>query len=439
MADVLLVEDDDDIAFALTRLLARMGHEVRHARSIAEARLLLVNAFDLALVDLSLPDGDAVPWLGELSRVLPFVVLSARDEARAAVAALRAGAADYLVKPFSEDALLIAMTRVLERDAMRKQLEALRRDSGEITTAVGTSRVFRSVLDAAARAAQSARTPVFIQGESGTGKEVVARLLHRSSPRRDKPFVAVNAACFSEQLIESELFGHEAGAFTDARSARKGVFELAHGGTLFLDEIGELPMALQARLLRVLEGQTFRRVGGEKEITTDVRLVSATNRSLETAVSEGRFRADLFHRVRVYSIDLPPLRERPEDVRALAEHFVRHFSQEMGIRDAHLAEGAIAVLESHPWPGNVRELRNVIERSLVNARGGDIEPSHLGLAMPMASFREGGVLLSDVVQRHVLDVYRENERNISATARALGITRNMLKRKLDAYGVREGD
>ncbi len=436
MADVLLVEDDDDVAFALGRLLARMGHDTRRARSIADARIMLVNAFDLALVDLSLPDGDAVPWLGELARVLPFVVLSGRDEARAAVAALRAGAVDYLVKPFSEDALLIALTRVLERDAMRKQLEALRRDSGELENAVGTSRVFRGVLEAASRAAQASRTPVFIQGESGTGKEVVARLLHRASPRRDKPFVAVNAACFNEQLIESELFGHEAGAFTDARSARKGVFELAHGGTLFLDEIGELPLSLQARLLRVLEGQTFRRVGGEKEITTDVRLISATNRTLEDAVQGGRFRADLFHRVRVYTIDLPPLRDRPEDVRVLAEHFVRRFSQEMGIRDAHLAEGAVAALESHQWPGNVRELRNVIERSLVNARGGDIEASHLGLAAPGSPFREGGVLLSDIVQRHVLDVYRDNSQNISATARALGITRNVLKRKLDAYGVR---
>ncbi len=439
MADVLLVEDDDDVAFALSRLLARMGHETRRAISIADARALLVHNFDLALVDLSLPDGDAVPWLGELPQALPFVVLSGRDEARAAVAALRAGAVDYLVKPFSEEALEIALTRVLEREGLRKQLEALRRDNGDQADAIGTSRIFRAVLEAATRAAQASRTPVFIQGESGTGKEVVARLLHRASPRADKPFVAVNAACFSEQLIESELFGHEAGAFTDARTARKGVFELADGGTLFLDEIGELPLGLQARLLRVLEGQTFRRLGGEKEIKTDVRLVSATNRSLEAAVRDGRFRADLFHRVRVYTIELPPLRDRPEDVRVLAEHFVRQFSHEMGIRHAHLGDEAIKVLESHQWPGNVRELRNVIERSLVNARGGDIEVAHLGLAGSASALTEGGALLSDVVQRHVLEVYRENHHNISATARALGITRNVLKRKLGLYGVREHD
>ncbi len=199
---------------------------------------------------------------------------------------------------------------------MRKQLEALRRDG---RYASGDKRVarcrYRNVIEAAQLAGRSSRTPVFIHGESGTGKEVIARLVHHCSDRRDKPFVAVNAACFTEQLIETELFGHEAGAFTDARTARKGVFELAHGGTLFLDEIGELPPGLQARLLRVLEGQTFRRVGGEREITTDVRLVSATNRSLETAVAEGRFRADLLHRVRVYTLDLPPLRERAGDVR----------------------------------------------------------------------------------------------------------------------------
>lgn len=438
MADVLLVEDDDNIAFALNRLLRRRGHEVRHVASIAAARAELVNAFDLALVDLTLPDGDAVPWLAELALQLPFVVLSGRDEARSAVEAVRAGAADYLVKPFSEAQLTIALARVLERDAMRKQLEALRRDSGDMDHAIGTSRAFRSVIEAAQLAGGSSRTPVFIHGESGTGKEVIARLVHRSSERRDKPFVAVNAACFTEQLIESELFGHEAGAFTDARNARKGVFELAHGGTLFLDEIGELPLALQARLLRVLEGQTFRRVGGEREITTDVRLVSATNRSLETAVAEGRFRADLLHRVRVYTIDLPALRERAGDVRVLAEYFMRSLAGHMGIREARLSQGALTALEGHTWPGNVRELRNVIERGLVNARGGDVEAQHLGLApAPVTASRNES--LAEVVQRHVLEVFRRNGQNISATARTLGIARNVLKRKLDAYGIRPLD
>lgn len=437
MSDILLVEDDEDVAFAMSRLLQRMGHTTRLAPTIAIAKRELLQPFDLALVDLTLPDGDAIPWLEELARQVPFVVLSGRDEARPAVEALRLGASDYLVKPCSEQQLQLAMARALEREALRKQVEALQRETD--STVVGTSRAWLGVIESAALAARTTRTPVFIHGESGTGKEVVARLIHRSSERASKPFVAVNAACFSEQLIESELFGHEAGAFTDAKSARKGVFELAHGGTLFLDELGEIPLPLQARLLRVLEGQTFRRVGGEREIKTDVRLLSATNRPLEQAVASGKFRADLYHRISVYTVNLPPLRDREGDVRVLAEYFVRQLGGEMGMRGAHLSEAAMNAIERYRWPGNVRELRNVIERGIVNARGGAVQPSHLVLTAEPVSPTLRTEVLADAVQEHVLAVYESHGHNISATARALDIARNVLKRKLELYGVRSAD
>ncbi|HRI52143.1 MAG TPA: sigma-54 dependent transcriptional regulator, partial [Pseudomonadota bacterium] len=289
-------------------------------------------------------------------------------------------------------------------------------------------------------------------GEPGVGKEVAASLLHRLSPRCTQPFVAANAACLSPNLIESELFGHEAGSFTGAHSRRRGLFELASGGTLFLDEIGELPLDLQGKLLRVLEGHPFRRVGGEKELSSDARLICATNRNLAQRVQDGLFRADLYYRLRVFEIALPPLRERRADIPELVTYFVTKLGAELGYRDPQVSPAAMKILCEHPWPGNVRELRNVIERALVVSEGSVVLPRHLPLdpavaaapapvppAAPVAESTASDVSLETLIKRHVTSVYQATGQNVTRAAALLGISRLALRKRLYAYGLRTSD
>jgi DNA-binding NtrC family response regulator len=315
--------------------------------------------------------------------------------------------------------------------------------------ALGESSLWRKAMSALHAAARVPRTSVLVTGESGTGKEVAARLLHTWSDRAEGPFVPVNAACFSPSLLESELFGHEAGAFTGARTAKRGLFELASGGTLFLDEVGELPMELQPKLLRVLEGHPFRRVGGEREIRVDVRLVSATNRDLEVAIEAGQFRRDLYHRLRVVDIVLPPLRARGDDIALLATHVISRLSAELGKHRVSLSLEALEALEAYGWPGNVRELRNVIERGIVLCHDGEIRPRDLppevshripgaSLKVPPPSLRveDPEVSLDAVIREHVLRTFHTRQQNLTQTARVLGISRVALRRRLKEYGVK---
>ncbi|XXY16596.1 sigma-54 dependent transcriptional regulator [Sorangium sp. So ce216] len=460
MTRILVVDDDDDVRDAISRALQKQASGMFNAATGREALAIATQAtVDVVVLDLGLPDADGVAVLTALLGVDPscrVVVLTGRDDARAAVGALRAGAADYLVKPFEREELLRAVARAGEESALRREVQQARQavqDRG----LVGASPPWTRVLDELHLVAERSRASVLIKGESGTGKELVARLLHASSPRSAGPFVTVNAACLPAQVLDSELFGHEAGAFTDARSSRQGLFELAHRGTLFLDEIGEFPLELQPKLLRVLEGHPFRRVGGQRELLTDVRVVSATNRDLQAMVAAGTFREDLYFRLGVFRLALPALRHRPGDVRRLVVHWIASLGAEMGLRATTITPRALAQLELYGWPGNVRELRNLVERALVLARGGVIDLEHLppeiGAAAPpapalpsippaAAARAEGAegaegaadtLSLEEAVRRHILAAYAAHGGNVTHTASALGITRVCLRRHLRLY------
>lgn len=453
MTTLLLVEDEEDLAFALGRLLTKAGHSVERAAGYHDAlRLASGRLYDAILLDLGLPDGDGFDLLERLREPdgCPVIVQTGRDDAASAVRALRLGAADYLTKPVEPEALGLALRRALEASELRRALEAARRRSVDGPVVLGSSPAWQRVVSEIHAAASAVRTPVLLHGESGTGKQVAAELLHAVSPRAGRPFVAVNAACFSSALLDSELFGHEAGAFTDARVARRGLLELAAGGTLFLDEIAELPREIQPKLLRVLEGHPFRRVGGEREIRCDVRLVSASNRRLAEEVAAGRLREDLYHRLRVVEISLPPLRERREDVRELGLEFLSRAAAQAGRNDLFFSVEAVSCLMRYGWPGNVRELRNVVERAVIFAAGPAIGPQDLPAevraaaesgprsdpAHRSAASVSGDVRLDEAVKRHILAVFDASGGNLTHAAARLGISRPTLREHLRRYGAR---
>ncbi len=455
MSSVLIVEDDDDIAFGVARLLELLRFRVEKAADAAETlRKTAQTTFDVILLDLGLPDADGLSLLSELiarDPTVPIIVLTGRDDAANAVSALKLGASDYLTKPTPGEAIHLAILRALERSDLRRRIEASRRDPADARMIVGDSPIWNRTMRMLEAAAHARNTPVLLAGESGTGKEIAAALIHKTSERAHGPYVTVNASCFSPALLESELFGHEPGAYTDAKTRRRGLFELADGGTLFLDEVADLPRELQPKLLRAIEGHPFRRVGGEREVSVDVRVVSASNRSLSREVESGAFRADLYQRLCVLEIGLPPLRERGDDVIQLALFFFQRLSAEMGLPQPSLSPAVLQCLIAYSWPGNVRELRNVIERALVLAASREVTPSDLppevtaaahlpSLAAPSSRATNGAgngagyATLDETVRRHVLAVYENRSRNLSQAARTLGISRVALRRKLRLYG-----
>ena len=385
MSSVLLVDDEKSFRVIAGEALAREGYSVRSAETGAQGmRLFAAEPADVVVLDRNLPDLDGVEVLARLSRDAQergldtlFLVATAYADVENAVLALRQGAEDYLTKPIQLPDLLIKIRKALETRRLRKRVTALR--TGTPSAFFETrSAAMREALDRLRAVAGSPSTSVLLQGESGTGKEVVARLLHaETAGRSEEAFVELNCAALSESLLESELFGHERGAFTDAKSSKRGLLEIADGGTLFLDEIGELPATVQAKLLRVLETMTFRRVGGTRDLSTDVRIVAATNRDLAAEVTAGRFRLDLFHRLDVFHLTVPPLRDRREDIVALARHLLEHLAQRLARIPPQLSAEAEAALLAYPWPGNVPELRNALERALILERGGSIGPRAL--------------------------------------------------------------
>ena len=447
MKRILVVEDDRELGEALTSALERnKSRAVTLVGDGARALEVLATAsWDAILVDLGLPDIDGIDLIARVragdARV-PIIVLSGRDEARTAVEALKRGADDYLTKPFERDELLARIDLLTRQVDIIRELDA-RSDGDAGPPPIGQSATFLRALERARAAARSSTTSVLLVGESGVGKEVLARWMHRSSPRAAGPFVAMNSACLSPNLVESELFGHEPGAFTGATTRHRGLFEIAQGGTLFLDEIGELPLTLQPKLLRVLEERTFRRVGGSQEIRVDIRLLTATNRDLTRAVAANSFRIDLYHRLRVFEIVIPPLRDRGDDVLLLAETFARQLSAGVG-REASWHADAYDRLRGHDWPGNVRELRNATEHALlVNPSGPlrardlppDVEPA------PSSQPAPSGVLesLEAVTDRHVRSVFAATGKNLSRAATILGIGRVALRRRLAGRADREAD
>ncbi len=443
---VLLIEDDVDVAAAVTPILVERGK--RHIEHVATAKAareaLAQRVFDAVVVDLSLPDADGFGLLEEIAAEFPntgILCFTGRDDASAAVRALRAGATEYITKPAPAAMLRQGVDSAVTRSRVRRS-----RLSGvlEAPLPIGNSPPWRQTMDLIEAAARSPKTTVLITGEPGVGKEEAAALVHRLSARRDGPFVAVNAACLSPSMIESELFGHEVGAFTGAHRQHRGFFEQASGGTLLLDEIGELPLELQAKLLRVLERHPFRRVGGEKPLTVDVRLLCATNRSLDERVRVGAFRADLLERLRVFELKLPPLRDRPGDVTRLAHHFLARLGPELGIPVEGFSPLALEALEGYAFPGNVRELRNITERAIVLSGGGIIERRHLpgelwGRGMTSSAPPpppSDDTSLEDVVREHILRVYENTDQNVTRTAQVLGMSRLAVRKRLQSYGVR---
>ncbi|MFI5372329.1 MAG: sigma-54-dependent transcriptional regulator [Candidatus Eisenbacteria bacterium] len=383
-ANILVVDDQDSIRHFVCKALEEAGYQVRSCGSVREARATLEQEMpDLALLDLKLPDGTGLELLKEIKRVQPevaVILMTAFGELETAVEAMSGGAFWFVKKPFQTDELLALVERGLESQKLWIELRRLRHQAFADEDYLHSASP--SMQEAYAIAEQVARgdtTSVLIEGESGTGKEYFANLIHRMSARHDRPFVEINCAAIPRELLESELFGHEKGAFTDARAQKLGLMELANGGTLFLDEIGEMSPMLQVKLLRVLERRTFKRVGGTKDINVNLRIISATNQHLEKMVSEGTFREDLYYRLKVVPLWVPPLRERKDDVVPLARLFMERFAKMFKKPFHDISPGAERVLIDYNWPGNIRELRNLMERTVLLENGEVLEPHHLKL------------------------------------------------------------
>ena len=422
--DVLLVDDNEDLRYVLATVLSRHGYRVVEAADEPSAvEALRLHRPSLVLSDLRLPQGDGLGVLRaakELDPALPVLLMTGYGAIEEAVAAMREGALDYLPKPVDHEHLVLTVSRAIEQRRLVTENLLLKEALGTrhgAPTIIGEHPALLEVLRNLRRVAPT-DTTVLLGGESGTGKELFARALHAHSDRAGGPFVAINCAAIPETLLETELFGHEKGAFTGANARKPGRFEFAHGGTLFLDEIGEMPISLQAKVLRVLEDRSFERVGSNTTLHVDVRLVAASNRDLRAAVAARTFREDLFFRLSVFPITIPPLRQRGSDVPLLASHFVERFAREQNKRPPHLSSSATAALQVHTWPGNVRELQNCIERAVILAEGDTVHAQHLNLVAadllrePLAAPRDPWDeldlkgTLPDVTRRILMEVER---------------------------------
>ena len=447
-ARILIVDDDADLCEALSDRVEALGFQAAVAASGPDAlRQVREEPPAIVLLDLVLPGMDGMAVLEVIRREDPevaVIVITAHGTIARAVEAMKKGAYDFVTKPLDPKHLEIVLGKALERQALRDANALLSSEVGDRYAAiVGESPAMQAVLDVARRAAPSNAT-VLLLGESGTGKEVMARAIHRWSLRAGRPFVVVNCVALSEELLESELFGHEKGAFTGAHQQKRGKLEVAHGGTVFLDEVGDIRPALQAKLLRVLQDQTFERVGGTRPIRAELRFVAATNRDLALAVRQGHFRLDLFYRLHVVTITLPPLRERPGDVDALAHHFLDRYRREVKRDIVGLTPEALACLRRYPWPGNVRELENAIERAVVLAEGVEIAPRDLpmeirdtGLAggMVREEARTFHAQLEDFKRGLILSTLRRTSGNRTQAARLLGLQRTYLAKLIRELGV----
>ncbi len=453
---VLVVDDEELIRQNLARALENHGYEVDQAGDCASARRVIdEHNYDVILLDIRLPDGSGMSLLKKIDPVhsgVIVIMMTAYSDVDSAVSAMKAGARDYLNKPFGTEELRLAVERALKTRDMEKQITILSRQrkgqAAEREKLIGVSPKIREILNLARKISRTDDTTVLIQGESGTGKELLAGIIHESGSRASQPFVTINCTTLSAPLLESELFGHEKGAFTDAKATKTGLFEMASGGTVFLDEIGDLPLPLQGKILRVLQEKKFLRVGGVKELSADVRIIAATNRDLSVMVNEGGFRKDLFYRLNVMPIFLPPLRERPEDTLHLADYFLKSFRTRIGKPTVKFSQACRDFMESYKWPGNIREVRNVVERSIILAEGDMIELEDLMLlrdstAGPgtetgkgfVISIPDGQLSLEAVEKAAVEKVLERCEGNQVRAAQMLGIGRGALRYKLKQYKI----
>jgi len=435
---VLVVDDEPNIGLSLRLILEREGYQVTTCVSIAAAKAQVQPA-DVYVLDVRLPDGsgiDLVRWLRANDVAAPILMISGHASIADAVEATRAGAFDFLEKPLSREKLLLSLKHALEQTQLEEENRRLRELVGGARM-IGSSEAFARVLEQATLAARS-DARVLLTGESGTGKELLAAHIHAESPFANGPFVKVNCAAIPNDLIESELFGHEKGAFTGATSARRGKFELAHGGTLFLDEAGDLHAASQAKLLRVLQEGEFHRVGGERAIRVSVRVISATNRELTDLVTQQKFREDLYYRLCVVPVRVPSLRERREDIRALAEYFLAEFCARNNFKPRIFDAEAFDELECYSWPGNIRELRNTVERMAILTRGDRIDAAAVPVEIRIARGSGKGHLKQakeSAEREHILRALEESQWNVSSAARVLGLERTNLHKRIRALGL----
>jgi DNA-binding NtrC family response regulator len=438
---ILVVDDELIVRESLSKWFREDGYRVEAAENSAAAlRKLQAGPWNIMLVDIKMPGMDGIELLQRVrqtNKEVAVIVITAFATVDTAVKALKEGAFDYITKPIDPDYLDHMVDKALQQQLLLRENQKLKdtvselSESGEI---IGESPEMKKVMDLVHTVAPT-DTTVMIRGESGTGKELVARAIHAGSTRKYFPIVTVNCGAMTESLLESELFGHERGAFTGAQYRRKGKVELADGGTLFLDEIGNIDTKTQMDLLRVIETKQFTRVGGTEILRSDFRVVCATNKDLEGAVREGTFREDLYYRLNVFTIDLPPLRGRRGDIANLAHYFLEKFSRQMNKKVQGFSPEAMQALKAHDWPGNVRELENAVERAMVVAQGDVIERSHLPLHAVVSGQRDGK-RLEDVEQRHIEQVLRDNGWNVSRSAAVLDIDRVTLYHKIEKFGLK---
>jgi len=448
---VLVVDDEKLIRFTLRESLAEEGYVVHEAADLAEAIAVCArHRIDCAILDHKLPDGDGfalMTTIQEMHPGVPVILMTAYSTIQKAVEAIRRGAFTYVNKPFETDEMVLNVRKALETTRLRREVHALRKLQAEsgLAAVIGESAAMRDIVGLMKKLAASRANTVLLLGESGTGKGLLARALHDASDRKEKPFLTITCTAIPETLLESELFGHERGAFTDAKSAKPGLLEVADGGTVFLDEIGDMPQSLQAKLLAVLEDRTFKRLGGVIELQVDVRVVAATNVDLDARVREGLFRTDLFYRLNTFPIRIPPLRERREDILPLARYFVDRFNREFNRKIESIAPEATEALQRHAWPGNVRELRNAVERAMILGAGPSLqmrdfvfgtEPRAEGEARAAGPFRlpEEGLDMEALERDLVRQALEMSAGNQSRAAQLLGMTRDQIRYRLEKYG-----
>ncbi|HLI85914.1 MAG TPA: sigma-54 dependent transcriptional regulator [Bryobacteraceae bacterium] len=446
---ILVVEDEDKLRRVIELQLTTSGFEVDKAAT-AEEGVKIVDRADLVLTDLRLPNMDGLQFLSLIRRQnaqVPVVIMTAFGSVETAVEAMKSGATDFLLKPFSLDHLMQVVHKALEIRALRDENRQLKEELGrryEYDNIIGRSEAMQDIFATIERVAPT-RATVLLCGESGVGKDLIARAIHYHSPRRDRPLVKINCSALPENLMESELFGYEKGAFTGATAAKPGKFEQADTGTVLLDEIGDVPPAIQVKLLRILQEREFERLGSNVTRHIDVRVIAATNQDLRAALEQGTFREDLYYRLNVVPLNIPPLRERKQDIAFLANHFVRKLAPDSGRKVSGISDAAMEKLIGYHWPGNVRELENVIERALILCRGQQLEADDIKLEMaprprPAADsnqhhFLPEGMTLDQYEQELIREALRRADGNKSQAARLLGLTRNALRYRLTQMGL----
>jgi two-component system, NtrC family, response regulator AtoC len=442
---VLIVDDESLLRWSIRECLHQSGFEVIEAGSAGQARKYFPDKCDLVLLDTGLPDANGIDLIKEALEADPdtrVIIMTCDDKAESAVAAMKAGAYHYLTKPLRLDELPLLAARVAETTRLRRearQLRELKAGRFGFEHIVGISPAMRRVKELLSRVAASPASTVLLTGESGTGKDLAAKAVHYSSDRRDARFVNITCSALPEALLESELFGHEKGAFTDAGNRKAGLFEQADRGTVFLDEIGEMSPVLQAKLLRALEERAFRRVGGNGDIHVNVRVIAATNRDLAEEVKRGRFREDLFYRLNVMSVELPPLRARVGDVPLLAEYFIQHFAAEFRKPPREIDRRALELLTTYPWPGNVREFRNAIERAVLLCDGEILTREDFPVLVTPSEVRggielpPGGICLEELERGLVVQALERANGNRTRAAKLLGLNRDQIRYRIDKF------